>query len=384
MALFLAMAPAWEGALAQMVCSDCRQPITGQYVRWGSQAFHPQHFACAACSRPISGSYATHQGRPYHDACYNERFGLKCGVCAQSISGKYVPHQGKAFHPACYTEHLAEKCAVCARPLTGKYVKHEGSSYHTACFQANVAPKCDVCGAGMVGKYLVDPMGNRYHAEHRIPLCTYCRRVISPQTSRGGYTYSDGRSVCALCYPTVVRKDHEAASLVEQVRSELESLGIEVPASAAPLQLVDLTTLKRHVKRGGLHGQNVQGFTSVVTETRNGQVSRHEIAVYVLDGMPREDFMGTVAHELMHVWINLNAGKKLHPALEEGACNYVRALVHEAHGSEEAARNLKSMADDPDEHYGRGYRRARAYAERNGLPALLMLLRKGSAFPLGY
>jgi len=352
LALFLVWNLALEGAYAEMVCSDCRQPISGTFVRMGREAFHPQHFACAACDRAISGNYVPHQGKPYHAACYAERFGERCGTCS--------------------------------RPISGKFIKHEGQSYHTACFQTNVAPKCDVCGAGMVGRYLIDPLGNRYHSEHRIPLCAYCRRVVSPNTSKGGYTYADGRSVCGLCYPQVIRSDRDAVAAVEEVRAKLADWGLEVPQSAAPLKLVDLTTLKQLMRRGGLHGQNVQGFTSVLSETRGGQLTRREIAVYVLNGMPREDFMGTVAHELTHVWINLNASKKLHPALEEGACNYVRSLVHSESGSADAERNLKAMQDDPDEHYGRGYRRAKAYADRNGLPALLTLMRRGSAFPLGY
>lgn len=352
LATLLVWTLALEGAFASMVCADCRQPISGTFVRVGHEAYHPQHFVCVACHRPISGNYVPHNGKPYHAACYAERHG--------------------------------ERCAVCSRPISGKYVKHEGQSYHPACFQANVAPKCDVCGAGMMGRYLIDPVGNRYHAEHRIPLCTYCRRVISPKTSQGGYTYQDGRSVCGLCYPQVIRSEREASEVIEDVRARLAAKGITVPASAAPVKLVDLTTLKRLMRGGGLHGQNVQGFTSVLTETRGGEVTRREIAVYVLNGMPREDFMGTVAHELMHVWINLNATKKLHPSLEEGACNYVRALIHAQSGTPEAERNLKAMQDDPDEHYGRGYRRAKAYADRNGLPALLALLQRGAAFPLGY
>lgn len=341
-----------EGALAEMVCADCRQPINGTFIRMGREAFHPQHFACAACDRPISGNYVPHGGKPYHAACYAERF--------------------------------AERCATCTRPLSGKFVKHEGQSYHPACFQANVAPKCDVCGAGMLGRFLIDPVGNRYHAEHRIPLCAYCRRVVSPKTSQGGNTYADGRSVCGMCAPQVVRSEGEARRAIAEVRTRLAAWGLTVPEEAAPIKLVDLTTLRQLMRRGGLHGQNVQGFTSVLSETRGGTLTRREIAVYVLNGMPREDFMGTVAHELTHVWINLNATKKLHPALEEGACNYVRSLVHSASGTEDAARNLRTMQEDPDEHYGRGYRRAKAYADRNGLPALLTLLQKASAFPLGY
>jgi len=352
LALLLVWTLAGEGVRAEMVCTDCRQPIEGTFIRWGQQAFHPQHFACAGCARPIAGNYVPHQGKPYHAACYAERFG--------------------------------ERCAQCDRPISGKFMKHEGQAYHPACFQANVAPRCDVCDAGILGRYLVDPMGNRYHAEHRIPLCTYCRRAVSPKTSQGGYTYGDGRSVCGMCYPQVIRSDREVAAAIEEVRAKLETWGLSVPQTAAPLKLVDLNRLKQLMRRGGLHGQNIQGFTSVLSETQGGQVTKREIAVYVLNGMPREDFMGTVAHELTHVWINLNATKKLHPTLEEGACNYVRSLLHAQSGTPDAARNLSSMKDDPDEHYGRGYRRAKAYADRNGLPALLTLMRRGSAFPLGY
>lgn len=339
------------GALANMVCADCRQPINGSFVRMGSASFHPQHFACAQCARPITGSY--------------------------------VPHEGKPYHATCHTERFAERCATCSRPVSGKFVKHEGQAYHPACFQANVAPKCDVCGAGMLGRFLVDPVGNRYHAEHRIPLCAYCRRVVSEKTSQGGYTYGDGRSICGHCYPSVIRSEAEAQRTIAEIRALLSSWGLQTPADV-PVKLVDLTTLRQLMRRGGLHGQNVQGFTSVMTESQGNTVTRREIGVYVLNGMPREDFRGTLAHELTHVWLALNATKKLHPSLEEGACNYLRSRVHSASGTPEAARNLQHMQEDPDEHYGRGYRRAKAYAERNGLPALLQLLQKGSAFPLGY
>lgn len=337
-------------------CAACREPITSTYIQYGRQLYHPQHFTCAACQRPIGNK-------------------------------GYVPYQGKPYHQACYAEAFAERCGVCEKPLVGRYIQKDGQSYHEACYQQALAEKCSVCLQGITGQYFKDAWGNVYHAAHQrqAPTCEYCSRIITPRTSSGGYTYNDGRSVCGLCHRTQVSGDVIAQPIVESVRDRMAEWGLVVPKEAAPVILVDRATLRKLLRRTGHPGgPNVNGFTSVLTEKRGNQIVKREMAVYVLFGMPREIFEGTVAHELTHVWINLNNGRRLDPAFEEGSCNYMKYLIHANSESELASYAIKAMQQDQDPAYGAGFRRVKNLVDRRGLEELYALLGRSTGFPLGY
>jgi hypothetical protein len=339
-----------------MTCATCRQPITGRYVQFGRKVYHPNHLLCAACGEPLDPR-------------------------------QFMEHQGQPYHPKCYAESFAERCAICHKPIMGRYIKKDGHSYHEECYRNKLAEKCAVCGGGLVGKFFIDPWGNKYHAAHQsqCPNCEYCGRVISPATTGGGYTYGDGRSICMLCYKTQISGNAKARPLVEEVRAKLAEWGIEVPASAAPVNLVDRGTLRNLLRRTGHPGgPNVNGFTSVLTEKQGNHIVKREMGVYVLYGMPKELFMGTLAHELIHVWINLNNGRKLDYAFEEGSCNYFKYLMHTHSDGDLAAYAVKSMQQDPDPAYGAGFRRAKRYVDSKGLPNLITLLQRSTNFPLGY
>lgn len=337
-------------------CATCRQAITSTFVRFGHQVYHPQHFLCAACGQPIG-------------------------------SAGFMQHQGKPYHQACYAESFAQRCAICNKPIMGRYIKKDGHSYHEACYQNQLAEKCSVCGVGLTGKFFIDPWGNKYHAAHQrqTPNCEYCGRIVSPRTTGGGFTYNDGRSVCAMCYKSQIAGDRNAKPIVEAVRGKLEEWGLEVPASAAPVLLVDRGTLRNLLRRTGHPGgPNVNGFTSVLTEKQGNQIVKREMAVYVLFGMPRELFEGTVAHELTHVWINLHNGRRLDYAFEEGSCNYFKYLVHTHSESDLADYAVKAMQQDQDPAYGAGFRQAKRLVDSKGLPNLITLLGRSTNFPLGY
>lgn len=376
------------GATPMPTCASCREAITSNYVQYGRHVFHPQHFVCAVCRQPIgNGSFVPHQGQPYHHACYVEAVAERCGICRKPLTGQFIKKDGKSYHEGCFQENLAERCGICRKPLVGKFIKKDDQSYHEGCYQNVLAEKCDVCKVGITGQFFVDPWGNKYHAAHQkqVPNCEYCGRVISARTSSGGYTYNDGRSVCGICYQSQIANDRAAKPLVAGVRDRMNQWGIEVPESAAPVILVDRGTLRNLLRRTGHSaGPNVNGFTSVLTEKKGSEIVKREMAVYILYGMPRELFEGTVAHELTHVWVNLHNGRKLDSAFEEGSCNYVKYLLHKDSDTELAPYAIKSMQQDRDPAYGQGFRRAKAYVERHGLPALLNNLARSTGFPFGY
>ena len=108
-----------------MVCAHCRQGISGQFLRVGRLAYHPEHFLCAACQLPIKGSFQTHQNRALHPACYQERFAPRCAQCSKPIDGKYVVlDRNKNLHQACakaYMEAHNPPCAQCGKALLERF-----------------------------------------------------------------------------------------------------------------------------------------------------------------------------------------------------------------------------------------------------------------------
>jgi hypothetical protein len=97
--------------------------------------------------------------------------------------------------------------------------------------------------------------------------------------------------------------------------------------------------------------------------------------VYLLNGMPRAQMAATAAHELMHVWQFRNSKLRQDPALSEGSCNFASYLVLRRIGGQDADYVIDGMLTDPDSIYGEGFRRVKAFAEKNGMPAWLRLLK---------
>ena len=106
-------------------CHGCHRPITGQYVTALDRSWHPDCFRCAGCGRAIGQeNFHTQDRRPYHAACYHQRFSPRCAGCGQPITSACTTALGKTWHP----EHFV--CAHCKRPFSGKsFFEHDGKVY---------------------------------------------------------------------------------------------------------------------------------------------------------------------------------------------------------------------------------------------------------------
>jgi hypothetical protein len=121
---------------------------------------------------------------------------------------------------------------------------------------------------------------------------------------------------------------------------------------------------------------DLRGFTDY-HEERNlfGRTSKRQIDVYLLYGMPKVEMIGTMAHELTHVWQFLNGRLKTDPALSEGSCNFASYWVlKQMAPGREADFIIESMLRDEDEVYGEGFRRVKRYVEHNGISRWLTLM----------
>ena len=135
----------------------------------------------------------------------------------------------------------------------------------------------------------------------------------------------------------------------------------EIPHNV-PVQLVDLTTLKRLSRTLGQHGQ---GFTASNIVTENGKRVKVSYNIYILAGMPLIQFEAVLAHELLHVWL-IEKEARLSSAQTEGFCNLGSELVYQSAASGMSDYLLKEMQTDPDRIYGDGYRKMTARLKRYG------------------
>ncbi|HEX2961045.1 MAG TPA: protein DA1 [Ignavibacteriales bacterium] len=329
-------------------CNYCGKKITGRYIEAGGEYFHPRHFLCARCGKVITDSFAEKDGKFFHPDCYAVKEGLVCDYCSKIIRGEYVTSEGKKYHPSCYENYVLPKCSVCGKPLDGEYT--------------------------------IDPYGNKYHSyhSHELSRCDNCSRIISNKTTGGGREYSDGRTICNLCYKEAVFDNSRINALMGKVMQRLKSLGLSFNERTISIRGVDRRELKKAA--GSRYDGNMKGIcnTSSRTEYINQRASkstkRHEI--FVLNGVPALNIESVIAHELMHVWLNDNT-KDDHPDfLREGSCNYISYLYLRSVSGSKARELMKQLEDDDDDTYGKGFLKVKSEFGDRSLNQLLSYLKR--------
>ena len=120
-----------------------------------------------------------------------------------------------------------------------------------------------------------------------------------------------------------------------------------------------------------------QGFVDYeVTRNMSGDVKHRTIRMYLLYGMPRTQMIGTIAHELTHVWLFLQEGDDQDKVLTEGSCNFSAYLILQKTGTDQAKFIIDNMQNNPDAVYGEGFRRIKRYVEANGLESWRRLMKE--------
>ena len=330
-------------------CAGCGEPVAeGQYLKIGTKFFHPQHFTCNYCGQPIQGKYFEREGRFYDETCY--------------------------------FNHVLPPCAWCNKPLDDRVISFEGNFYHQDCYREHVALRCAACDGLIESTYFEDFWGNKYHQEHLKNgyKCDYCSRLISEKVTGGGVVYDDGRHVCNLCRKGAIDTQQQAAFLLDRVKELLWEENIRISMETIPVYLVDKPKMQELL---GQRSGRETGFTRNRTTFRNGFVSKRKFDIFILHGMPEIHFISTVAHELMHVWLHLNASDKMDHRLIEGSCNYASELILKHFANPEKDIILHGMRTEEDAVYGTGYRVVRAWAGKHGRTAWLEYLKEHLSLP---
>ncbi len=305
------------------ICFTCKREIVGDYVKVGENVFHPDHFICDYCKKPLPDKFMTEKQKYYHIECYQEVMGWKCEYCKEPITNEYIVSQSKKYHRECFDK---------------------------------VSPKCAVCGKTLSGTFLVDYYGNKYHTTHEneYPRCTSCNRLISESLTKGGKKYSDGRSICNICYIVAIFDNGRISGLLEKVRTWLGGIGISISSSSLSVKGVSLSELKKEA--GNYYSSNVKGFcaSDIYSSSKSG--TRYSHTIYVLNGLPALNIESIIAHELMHVWITENIKAKLTSSVIEGSCNYAAYLYLKQQVDQSSQKLIDEIEDDPSTVYGDGFR----------------------------
>ena len=275
---------------------------------------------------------------------------LKCNFCNKPITEEYILVDGKAFHK----NHF--RCANCYKQIKGEYFKKDGKYYDKECFEKLFMPKCAICGKPINGEYLVDLYGVKIHKYHENSLtkCDNCNRIISEQTTKGGVKYNDGRNICKICYQKRLNSIAEYETSLNRVIKRLANYELTFNRKNISLKIVDLKGLQK--VSGKKYSKNIKGYTKTKIEFFLGKKS-FEHTIFILNGIPAKYAESTIAHELMHVWINENVDHKLAPQLEEGSCNYVSYTYLKSDYTDDAKDIIKQLKNNPDKIYGDGFRK---------------------------
>lgn len=337
------------------VCAGCGRAIRGRYFTALGRAWHQECFRCAGCGQVIQEQrFLERDGRPYHRACYHERFSPRCAACGRPIAGECTTAMGRRWHP----EHFV--CTRCRRPFAGQgYYEHDGRAYCEGCYNELFGRRCAVCSEYIKGTYYSDGWGNPYCARHegKVARCFSCGRHIAKRLTGGGVRFRDGRAMCNLCRQTGIDRPQEGLPVLAEVRRALAGMGLDLGTVAIPLRLVAQPAL---LDPSDAPSGSALGRLCSTSWREGGRVVQREVKeMLVLHGLPREHFATIVAHELGHAWLALHVLHELSREVEEGLCELTEYLWLRRQGTPEAARRIRLMEQNEDPIYGAGFRAAR-------------------------
>lgn len=118
---------------ACMVCSSCRQAITGRALELKAAAeapaaprlYHPGCLVCTVCQRPLETEYFSHNGAYYCANDYKKATAPTCRGCNNLILERDATvAAGNYYHPAHF---CCAECGIAIKSMGGKFVSFDGT-----------------------------------------------------------------------------------------------------------------------------------------------------------------------------------------------------------------------------------------------------------------
>ncbi|BES97753.1 LIM domain [Nesidiocoris tenuis] len=169
-------------------CESCRDHIKGQVVHALGKTWHPEHFVCTACKKPISQQFFNiHDGHPYCEQDYTNKFLNKCRSCGLPIKDVTIRALGGTWHK----EHFV--CQSCSAQLAGQgFFERDNSPFCQKCFEGQFAPKCSSCEKPIT-ETAVLALGKHFHSG-----CLKCKRC-QMDFSDNPFETINGDPYCIKC-----------------------------------------------------------------------------------------------------------------------------------------------------------------------------------------
>ena len=230
---------------------------------------------------------------------------------------------------------------------------------------------CDICRGTIDNNYFKDAWGNQYHAYHKKDgnFCATCSRMISVRLTGGGFQFNDGRYMCKLCSASMVDSHEKKLHSTNSVIELLSRKEIYIVEDSIEISLVDKKTLQKAILHLSNHNEET---VKAITILNN---NKYEIKI--LWGLNQLEFEGVLAHELLHVWIDYN-NIRLNESKLEGFCNLGSAMVYKYYNNQLSNILLKSMRNNDDPIYGRGYKYMNSILKVHGWKSFKSILLKNN------
>ncbi len=164
------------------------------------------------------------------------------------------------------------------------------------------APKCIVCHQPVTTSFLKTDWGNVCETCYKPNLCCFsCTKQLDEKTT---FPLSDHRLVCSNCFSNAIYiLDQSIINFVFKILSQWKIV-VRKPLS---YEIVDLNTLLKLRKHNGVISKTVLGQCQTQFQVfPNGKktISCHKI--FILFGLPKEQFIAIFVHELFHAWLHEN------------------------------------------------------------------------------
>lgn len=223
--------------------------------------------------------------------------------------------------------------------------------------------RCAMCGAPAASGGVVLHNGVFLCSRHAsFPQCAWCGSPAIGSTS--------ARPACVGCRRSIVDTDRTASEIAASLQPILDGFGI----ASVPMRLIF-----RADSDAWIDGFSSSRDPDTLGLTTYPEASTGLVSVEVALGLPRVEFIGTLAHELVHA--SMGGSKRtrnMELRLQEGLCEVLaEACVLELVDSYEARRFTARLRERSDPVYGIGYALVRDRVQELGLGAVIEMIRSG-------
>ncbi|HUT81315.1 MAG TPA: hypothetical protein VMZ29_08945 [Candidatus Bathyarchaeia archaeon] len=337
-------------------CDICEKAIIGSYTRFSDRTIAcdicmKKYQKCDRCGKPVV-KYTLIRRKVLCKHCLTNA--LRCSVCNNPILGTYWIFDKENVCDYCYK--IYERCNMCGIPSQFLFTVHDKKICYSC---QEKAKRCSACGLPIVGRYFSYKTQEGIfceNCEHLAPHCDACGRPVGLQYLE----ISDGRKICNECQRSAITTEEQLAELIATAISGLADLGLKL-VHDINYRLISKKLLDRRINESG----------AAVTAGRNlGLFQRKDdkITIYLQSHLPIQMALGTLCHELAHVWQSENSINKNQPVyIREGFCEWVSYKILQKCGYHGQAELILSR----DDLYGLGFKKFLEYEKKNGLKNLI-------------